>query len=140
MIRVQSLLATARVIWLSSTRPDGRPHVVPTWFDWDGETITVFTRPDAQKVRNVRCQPRVMIAIGMADATFEVELLEGEALVIDDTSASGLVRPSEGFVHKYAGAFQSNGLTIDGFALQYPHAIRVRPTRLLDWGAREATF
>jgi PPOX class probable F420-dependent enzyme len=87
MIRVYSLLATARVIWLSSTRPDGRPHVVPTWFDWDGETITVFTRPDAQKVRNVRCQPKVMVAIGIADTTFEVELLEGEALVIDDTSA-----------------------------------------------------
>jgi PPOX class probable F420-dependent enzyme len=140
MVRVQSLLATARVIWLSSTRPDGRPHVVPTWFDWDGETITIFTRADAQKVRNVRCQPRVMVAIGIADTTFQVELLEGEALVIDETSGHGLVRPSDGFARKYAEAFQSNGFTIDSFALQFPHAIRVRLTRLLDWGAREATF
>jgi hypothetical protein len=41
-----------------------------------------------------------MVAVGRADLTFEVELLEA-------------------------------------FAEEYPHAIRIRPTRLLDWGARE---
>ncbi|HEX4898146.1 MAG TPA: pyridoxamine 5'-phosphate oxidase family protein, partial [Candidatus Limnocylindrales bacterium] len=83
ILRLHELLASARVIWLSSTRPDGRPHVVPTWFDWDGEHITVFTRPNAQKVRNVRHEPRVMVAIGRADETFEVELLEADAEIVE---------------------------------------------------------
>jgi hypothetical protein len=26
------------------------------------------------------------------------------------------------------------------YAAEYPQAIRIRPTNLLDWGAREATY
>jgi PPOX class probable F420-dependent enzyme len=135
ILRVHDLLANARVIWLSSTRPDGRPHVVPTWFDWDGEHITVFTRPHAQKVRNVRHEPRVMVAVGRADLTFEVELLEADAEVVE--AADRGVRPSARFAAKYADALRETGRSAEAFAEDYAHAIRIRPTRLLDWGARE---
>jgi PPOX class probable F420-dependent enzyme len=131
IVRLHELLAHARIVWLSTARPDGRPHVVPTWFDWDGEVITVFTRADAQKVRNVRHEPRVMLAIGKPDPMFEVELLEAEAVV-----SPGSVRPSRAFESKYAGALAETGRTIDSFAAEYPQAIRLRPTSLLDWGAR----
>jgi PPOX class probable F420-dependent enzyme len=131
IVRLHELLGRARIIWLSSARPDGRPHVVPTWFDWDGEVVTVFTRPEAQKVRNVRHEPRVMLAIGHADSAFEVELLEGEAVV-----GSSPVRPSATFASKYAQSLAETGRTIDSYAVEYPQAIRIRPTRLLDWGAR----
>jgi PPOX class probable F420-dependent enzyme len=134
IIRLHELLGGARIVWLSSARPDGRPHVVPTWFDWDGEVITVFTRPDAQKVRNVRHEPRVMLAIGKADLAFEVELLEGEAVV-----GSSPVSPSAMFASKYAQSLAETGRTIDSYAVEYPQAIRIRPTRLLDWGARGAS-
>jgi PPOX class probable F420-dependent enzyme len=137
LTRLHELLGGARVIWLSSTRPDGRPHVVPTWFDWDGEHITVFTRPDAQKVRNVRYEPRVMVAIGRADLTFEVELLEGEVQIVEPTPGSRAVCPSPRFAAKYADALREAGRTVEGFAADYPSALRIRPTRLLDWGARE---
>jgi PPOX class probable F420-dependent enzyme len=133
IIRLHELLGGARILWLSSARPDGRPHVVPTWFDWDGEVITVFARPDAQKVRNVRHEPRVMLAIGKPDPAFEVELLEGEAVV-----GSCAVRPSASFASKYAQSLTETGRTIDSFAAEYPQSIRIRPTRLLDWGARGA--
>jgi PPOX class probable F420-dependent enzyme len=134
IVRLHGLLGRARIVWLSSARPDGRPHVVPTWFDWDGEVITVFTRPDAQKVRNVRHEPRVMLAIGKPDPAFEVELLEGEAVV-----GSSPVRPSDTFASKYAQSLAETGRTIDSYAVEYPQAIRIRPTRLLDWGARGAS-
>ena len=45
------------VIWLSTVRPDGCPHVVPLWFVWDGRSIVVFSKPGAQKVSNVRADP-----------------------------------------------------------------------------------
>jgi predicted pyridoxine 5'-phosphate oxidase superfamily flavin-nucleotide-binding protein len=35
-LRVERFLETEPVIWLSSIRPDGAPHLVPTWFAWDG--------------------------------------------------------------------------------------------------------
>ena len=43
--------------------PPGRdPHIVPIWFWWDGEAVLVFSKPDAQKVRNMRENPAVMLA------------------------------------------------------------------------------
>jgi PPOX class probable F420-dependent enzyme len=134
LVRLHELLGRARIVWLSTARPDGRPHVVPTWFDWDGEVITVFTRPDAQKVRNVRHEPRVMLAIGKPDPMFEVELLEGEAVV-----GSRPIWPTGTFATKYADALAETGRTIDSYAAEFPQAIRIRPTRLLDWGARGAS-
>jgi PPOX class probable F420-dependent enzyme len=140
LVRLHDLLANARIVWLSTTRPDGRPHVVPAWFDWDGEVITVFTRSDAQKVRNVRHEPRVMLAIGQPDPAFECELLEGNAAVVDGRAAgSESVRPSSRFASKYAKSLAETGRTIDSFGAEFPNALQIRPTRLLDWGAREAT-
>jgi PPOX class probable F420-dependent enzyme len=138
LVRVHQLLAGARVIWLSSVRPDGRPHVVPTWFDWDGEVITVFTRPEAQKVRNIRNHPSVMVAIGTAEQEFDVELIEGEARVIDrEDGSSPAVLPSTRFATKYGAVLALEGRTVSSFAADYPCVVRIRPTRLLDWGARE---
>jgi len=34
-------LAQEFVVWLSTTRPDGRPHIVPVWFSWDGEVVQI---------------------------------------------------------------------------------------------------
>jgi PPOX class probable F420-dependent enzyme len=132
-------LMSESILWLSSTRPDGRPHVVPTWFDWDGEAITVFSRPNAQKVRNLRLQPSVMIAVGQAEASFAVELFEGEAVVVDDPTGgpNGDDRlPSRRFRDKYRTALAEAGFTAETFAAEYPQVLRIRLTRLLDWGAR----
>jgi hypothetical protein len=112
---------------------------VPTWFDWDGEVITVFTKRDAQEVRNLRHLPSVMVALGRPEANFAVELLEGEAIVVDapaEPADSGVRGPSPRFHDKYRAAFAEAGLTIETFAAEYPQVIRTRLTRLLDWGAR----
>jgi PPOX class probable F420-dependent enzyme len=140
--RVDDDLANLRVLWLSTTRPDGRPHVVPTWFDWDGDVITVFSKPNAQKVRNMRFQSSVMIALGHAEVNFEVELLEGVAEVIEPPAAAtrsepGGQRPSMRFGAKYRRALADAGFTLDTFAATYSQAVRIRLTRQLDWGARE---
>ena len=42
------------VVWLSSVQPNGRPHLVPVWFHWDGERIVAFSKPNARKVGNLR--------------------------------------------------------------------------------------
>ena len=37
--RVLPMLAEERVVWLSTVRPDGTPHLVPTWFVWNGDAL-----------------------------------------------------------------------------------------------------
>ena len=88
-----------QVVWLSTTRPDGGPHVVPLWFVWDGRSIVAFSKPHAQKVRNLRADPRVMVAVGRADATFDVELDRG---LRAGACHDGPDSVADEFVRKYA--------------------------------------
>jgi len=65
--RIRRFLESEPVVWVSTVRPDGTPHLVPIWFWWDGEALLVFSKPDAQKVRNLRANPSVMLALGDAE-------------------------------------------------------------------------
>lgn len=123
-------LASEPVVWLSSMRPDGHPHVVPTWFTWDGEALTVYSKPQAQKVRNLRDNPQVMLALGTPDETMDVELVEGCAEVLDATPAPAAARVAE----KYDALMARVGLTLDQFVDTYSQAIRIRPVRAIGWG------
>ena len=130
---IRTELENQSVIWLGSTRPDGTPHVVPTWFLWDGQSILLFSKPDAQKVRNMRANPRVMVAVGDPGPDFDVELAEAIAEIVDPST-----RPSvpDAFVAKYADMAARAGLTMARFADVYQQPVRIRPTRWLGWGGR----
>ena len=124
-------LRTDPVVWLSTVRADGRPHLVPVWFHWDGERIVAFSKPRARKVENLRDRPSVMLAIGTPGPDFEVELIEAEAELPEAPSASLM---PEGFAHKYRELLRRAGLTAQHFAEVYSQAIVLRPTRFLGYG------
>jgi PPOX class probable F420-dependent enzyme len=119
------------VAWLSSVQRDGRPHVVPVWFHWDGERIVAFSKPNARKVANLRDQPSVMLAVGTPGPDFEVELIEATAELPDADTAE--VMP-EGFGAKYRELLRRAGLSVQRFAEVYSQPIVLRPTRFLGYG------
>lgn len=121
------------VVWLTTVSSGGRPHIVPIWFRWDGQTFLLFTKPEAGKVRNIRSNPAVMLALGDPTADFDVLLVEGVADVLE-LPASDLV--PESFFHEYAARMANVGLSRDGFLATYSLAIRIRPTRYLGWAGR----
>jgi PPOX class probable F420-dependent enzyme len=133
-LRVQRFLETEPVIWLSSIRGlDGAPHLVPTWFAWDGEAILIRSKPEACKVRNLRRDPRAMLALGDAEDDFDVGLLEARADV-SDASPGAHLPPA--FVTKYQDRIAGLGLTPAEFAATYSATIRLTPVRALGWHGR----
>jgi PPOX class probable F420-dependent enzyme len=121
------------VAWLSSVQADGRPHLVPVWFHWDGERIVAFSKPHARKVDNLRDEPRVMLAVGTPGPDFDVELIEATAELPDAPAAD--VMP-EAFGAKYRELLRRAGLTVQRFAEVYSQPIVLRPTRFLGYGGR----
>src|SRR4029077_6144890 len=81
--RVGRLLEDEPVVWLSTVRPDGSPHLVPIWFSWDGERLLIASKPTARKIANIRTNPKVMLALGEPEEDFDVGLLEGTAEILD---------------------------------------------------------
>lgn len=131
--RVRRFLEAEPVVWLSTVRPTGEPHLVPIWFWWDGEALLVFSKPHAQKVRNLRARPQVMLALGDADDDFDVGMVEGFAELLDTpVSEIGL----DGHLTKYGDRMAAIGLTPGDFAATYSQAIRIRPVRFLPWHGR----
>ena len=121
------------VVWLSSVQADGRPHLVPVWFHWDGDRIVAFSKPNARKVDNLRDQPSVMLAVGTPGPEFDVELIEATA-ELPEAAATELM--PAGFGRKYRRLLRRAGLTAQRFAEVYSQPIVLRPTRFLGYGGR----
>lgn len=119
------------VVWLSTVRDDGRPHLVPVWFHWDGERIVAFSKPHAQKVENLRSSSAVMLAVGTPGPQFEVELIEAVAELPDEPATEAM---PPGFVAKYRELLRRAGITAQRFAETYSQVIVLRPTRFLGYG------
>jgi PPOX class probable F420-dependent enzyme len=128
---IEAALRDDPVVWLSSVQADGRPHVVPVWFHWDGDRILAFSKPHARKIDNLRDQPSVMLAVGTPGPEFDVELIEATAELPDEPAER--VMP-EGFGAKYRELLHRAGLTAQRFAEVYSQPIVLRPTRFLGYG------
>ncbi len=128
---IEAALRNDAVVWLSSVQPDGRPHLAPVWFHWDGERIVAFSKPHARKVGNLRDQPRVMLAVGTPGPDFDVELIEATA-ELPERAAADLM--PEGFVAKYRELLRRAGLSLQRYSEVYSQPIVLKPTRFLGYG------
>ena len=77
--KIDNWLRAARSIWISTTRPDGRPHAVPVWFIWEGRSLYFISSRSLQKSKNLARQPWVVVHLGDGD---DVVILEGAAEII----------------------------------------------------------
>src|SRR5207247_10327913 len=72
-----------RTAKLASRRPDGRPHVTPIWFVLDANDLVFTTHSDSVKGKNLRHDPRVMLAVDDEQPPFAFVLVEGSASLSD---------------------------------------------------------
>ena len=79
--KVDHFLLAFRSIWVSTTRPDGRPHAVPVWYIWDGRNLYFISERSLQKSRNLVRQPWIVIHSGDGD---DVIILEGPVEIVTD--------------------------------------------------------
>lgn len=131
--RIDRLLRDEPVIWLSTVRPEGGPHLVPVWFSWDGQAILVASKPGAQKVRNVHANPTVMVALGSPEDDFDVGLVEARAELLDQPAAASL---PQAHLDKYEHQMAGIGLDAGEFLATYSQVMRIVPTRYLPWHGR----
>jgi PPOX class probable F420-dependent enzyme len=128
--RIDARLRSEPIIWLATTRPDGRPHLVPVWFWWDGSRVLIFSEPDNQKVRNLRRSPHAMLALDTADQGEDVVMIAGEAELLAEPATATM---PAGFADKYASLFARLGSSAAEMAARYSQPIRVTPSKFIAW-------
>ena len=123
----------AETFWLSTVRPDGRPHVTPLIAVWHGDAIWFTTGPDERKAKNLSENSSCILTTGrsdLIDGGLDI-VLEGTAEQV--TNEAELEAIAEAFAAKYGteiwnfvvrdGAFSDR--VTGGRAIVF----RVRPVR-----------
>ena len=123
---VEERLRSDEMVWLSTVRPDGRPHSIPVWFLWESATLLIFSQPNTQKIRNLRKNPSVTLALD--DTKKGVVILEGKAELLGQGDASVTL---QAYGEKYREGLRRIGRTAKEFTMLYSQPIRVTPVRLI---------
>ncbi|GHO70659.1 hypothetical protein KSC_095510 [Ktedonobacter sp. SOSP1-52] len=111
------------IAWFTTVRPDGRPHSVPVWFLWEGESVLIFSKNN-QKIRNLAQNPNVVLALDNTDDGGDVIILEGQARVLSsDEERTDTTLPA--YKAKYGAEMQEIGFTPESMGQEYNQVIRV---------------
>jgi PPOX class probable F420-dependent enzyme len=89
-------LVRAHNYWISTTRPDGRPHAMPIWGLWLDETFLFSTSRRSRKALNLRRRPQAVVHLESGDQTV---ILEGRVREVRDPRV--LARYADGYHAKY---------------------------------------
>jgi nitroimidazol reductase NimA-like FMN-containing flavoprotein (pyridoxamine 5'-phosphate oxidase superfamily) len=124
-------LEDAEIFWLSTVRPDGRPHVTPLLSVWlDGAPYFV-TGPSERKAKNLEHNPHCVLTTGCNKLGEGLDLIiEGDAVPVSDEET--LKRVADEFAAKYPapfhfnlrdGAFESDGGKALVFVIRWNKAL-----------------
>lgn len=125
-VHIDERLRSDLMIWLSSVKPDGKAHLVPVWFLWDGTYIYIFSKPD-QKVRNLQHNTSVMLGLDDTDMGEDPIFFAGEAELLPPGVASTNM---PAYVEKYAQKLAEFNWTGESMSKSYTEAIRITPGKL----------
>jgi len=89
--RGRAHLEVAEVFWLSTVRPDGRPHVTPLLAVWLDDALYFCTGPTERKAKNLADNAHCILTTGRNSLDGLDVVVEGEAREVSDEAELGLV-------------------------------------------------
>jgi general stress protein 26 len=130
-------LEKAQVYWLSTVRPDGRPHVTPLVAVWLNGALYFTTGLTEQKVHNLGQNSHCVMTTGCNTFSEALDLVvEGEAVPVRDKATLQPVAAK--FAAKYESPFR---FTVGDAALYSEGrevlTYRVTPTKAFAYGRGE---
>ncbi|GLW08983.1 pyridoxamine 5'-phosphate oxidase [Microtetraspora sp. NBRC 13810] len=131
--QARACLELAPKMWLSTVRPDGRPHAMPVTPVWVGDAPYFTTRPASRKGRNLIRNPNCVVSVG--DESLDL-VIEGRATRIYDEDR--LRRVAQAFAAKFEWLFTlRDGRVYDDDLPGSPEYAfyRITPRRAFGYGA-----
>lgn len=132
----RKLLTGAEVYWLSTVRPDGRPHVTPLIGVWADGALHFATGAEERKARNLAAGPEVVLMTGTGDNSMSKGLdvvIEGRAERVTDEAP--LNRLAAAWEAKYGPQWHfdvRDGTFVNGGRAAL--VFRVRPRKAFGFG------
>jgi len=96
--QVVSKLEQSRNYWLATTRPDGRPHVIPRWGVWLDGLFWYDGSPETLHVRNLAVDPRCVLHL---EDGMDVTIVEGRSVQSEPITGKLGERLAADYARKY---------------------------------------
>ncbi|MDQ6636446.1 MAG: TIGR03667 family PPOX class F420-dependent oxidoreductase [Candidatus Dormibacteraeota bacterium] len=122
--RVQRRLREEPVIWLTTTGREGTPQPNPVWFLWDGQSVLVYNRADAARLKHIESRPRVALNFDGNGQGGDIIVFTGRAELTPGETPSD--QHAE-YVAKYRARMEQVSGSVANFARSYPVSLRVWP-------------
>ncbi len=100
-------LTAAETYWVTTTRPDGRPHSMPIWAAWAAGRLWFEGGPLTRRARNLEANPAVSIGIE----------LPGDGAVVVEGVAVRLDAPPDEVAEELVAAFAKYAQPPRGYAV-----------------------
>ena len=136
---VDAFLTAERTCRVATAGADGRPHVAPLWFAWDGASLWLTSLVRSQRWTDLMRDPRIAVVVdaGLEYTQLRGVELSGSVTLVGDvpwTSAAApvptIAEAERLFADKYAGGVLAPP---DG-----RHAwLRLTPEKVVSWDFRK---
>ena len=138
---MQEFLSIPRLARMATIQ-NGKPHLVPVWYFYDGKNIIVSTPKGTKKTKNLQSNPNVSIIMDIVDGRVEdlsyatkakAVIVEGVAELQDDVDSSFARKTYE----RYAGKNALNNPQVQ-FSVNLPrYMVVIKPTKIMSWDFTE---
>jgi PPOX class probable F420-dependent enzyme len=123
-------LRSEPMVWLTTVTPAGQPQSTPVWFLWaDGEFL-IYGAARGPKNASIEANPHVSLHLEGNGRGRDNVIFEGRARL---DPAGPRAEDVPDYVAKYQSFLDDYGWTAASFSNDYPHVIRVTPTRARIW-------
>ena len=129
----------AELYWLSSVRPDGRPHVTPLLGVWLDGALCFCTGSGERKAKNLAANPNCTLTTGKNTLDGIDLVIEGPAVLVTELAELGTI--ADAYEEKYGPHFEAPDGTWaglgDGMRTRQVEVYRVAPTVAFGFGKGE---
>ena len=126
---VDEFLSEPLVSHLVTVRPNGRPHVAPVWFIWQGGHALAMVGEEAVKVGNLRRNPAASLSIASQERPYRYVVLEGEG----DVTKENLAQVVQDICLRYDGPERGPVYAQELLSQDTMTLIDIRVNRVISW-------
>jgi PPOX class probable F420-dependent enzyme len=132
-----AFLAEQRTCRVATVSPDGRPHVTPLWFAWDGECLWLYSITRSRRWSELQEDPRIAVVVDTGEEYGELRGVEltGRVEPVGEAPRTGEPYPELEAPEKLFAAKYGFGATMhhDGRHVW----LRLRSETLTSWDFRK---
>ena len=125
---IEAFLRRPNVAVVATVGPDGEPHAVPTWYEYDDGQIVLHAGLRSRKYRNLRQNDRVSLCVDTKTAPYQAVVVYGRASLEVGADHERLRRMAVAYLGEAVGNRYA-----ESFGGQPTVIVRIRPERIVSW-------